>query len=54
MQIEEDKDLSVIATVELKKLLPGRKEKSYWAKECLNVSFGHLVHALMVLHMTNP
>jgi len=28
MQIEEDKDLSVIATVELKKLLPGRKVKS--------------------------
>ena len=26
-------------------------EKSYQAKKCLNMSFGHLVHALMGLHM---
>ena len=30
------------------------EEKLYQAKECLNVSFGHLVHALKVLHIANP
>jgi len=31
-----------------------REEKLYRAKECLSVSFSHLVHALMALHIANP
>jgi len=38
----------------LKQDLCMTEEKLYRAKECLSVSFGHLVHALKALHIANP